>query len=1027
MVIGPNGSGKSSIVCALALGLGGSPKLLSRADNLKGFVQNGQKSAMIEIELVDKTEKKFQIVRRLFNSEDNKSKWTWNGEPIGEKSVQSKLKEEYQTQVDNLCQFLPQDKVAYFSRLNNQELLKETIRAALGQEWVDEQDKLIQTQNRINESANSAAAQKKRLEDLDDRLKLMETQVEIYQKREEIKNDVRLHEGKFQYLKYSREKQEYGERKQAFKVCAEQWKVVQEKLKPLDERAKYAKIELDKVSSSQTDLKLSSFESAFNKAQIHRSKLASKLGDKVSAIDNEFNQKMEGELYLRDAETELGKTKLVEDKFERENAQLSPTGLRELKKRIRTLNEPVNRLDEKCSLAQHEIKTQLLAKESCEKKLFNIQRLANDKENRFGKIRDGRERDKLQGAWKRIQERLADSGSNDEVYLPLLEIEIDDALVCHQFEHSVSMNNLTTFVTKSRLAQQILNEINGVNVMRIVESRPEESPVSSALKSKYSIKGRMSELIKAPRLVVMALENMAAIDKVLCGTSRTDDGMKDADLSDLVGYRLLTERTEYAVKRSKYGEKKISSQNGNLKSRTGTFSVQKDYDSQGKRTALESELATATNKLAQAKETESALRQKFFDAKEILGEAMAEKTELTKLLTKQQMLQRAVTQAAENVMKAKTSMNEDVTHSIRKHIDVYMSSKADILQSISETVKQSVKFTESQSEWLKSKLLISKAQAIYDEAADAAREARAQENLLKKQVSHLDSETKECKNRVKASLAKFKAMMPDAIDDGPVSVALSNLSDVMEDIHAQLTILKTKLERMVDDPNIILSFSKLKAEADDLRPQVSNSESIQAAERAQFENEREIWMTKITELISKINIKYMESFLAIQARGFSCDGEVVPLKDIDNLAQFGVGINVRFRRDAPLQRLSVNTQSGGERSLCTFMYILSLNELSYCPFRVVDEINQGMDEEKERISYYQLVKQSCGDIEKAQYFLITPKLLLGLEYHQDTTIHVIYNGVGALPQQDFDFQTITENKKRHLAETSVQTRKRAKV
>ena len=49
-----------------------------------------------------------------------------------------------------------------------------------------------------------------------------------------------------------------------------------------------------------------------------------------------------------------------------------------------------------------------------------------------------------------------------------------------------------------------------------------------------------------------------------------------------------------------------------------------------------------------------------------------------------------------------------------------------------------------------------------------------------------------------------------------------------------------------------------------------------------------------------------------------------------------------------LQRLTGQRQSGGEKSVSTILYLLSLQELSRAPFRVVDEINQGMDIENER-------------------------------------------------------------------------------
>lgn len=41
-----------------------------------------------------------------------------------------------------------------------------------------------------------------------------------------------------------------------------------------------------------------------------------------------------------------------------------------------------------------------------------------------------------------------------------------------------------------------------------------------------------------------------------------------------------------------------------------------------------------------------------------------------------------------------------------------------------------------------------------------------------------------------------------------------------------------------------------------------------------------------------------------------------------------------------MHELTAHHQSGGERSVSTMLYLMALQELNRCPFRVVDEINQ---------------------------------------------------------------------------------------
>jgi chromosome segregation ATPase len=79
-----------------------------------------------------------------------------------------------------------------------------------------------------------------------------------------------------------------------------------------------------------------------------------------------------------------------------------------------------------------------------------------------------------------------------------------------------------------------------------------------------------------------------------------------------------------------------------------------------------------------------------------------------------------------------------------------------------------------------------------------------------------------------------------------------------------------------------------------------------------------------------------------------------------------------------------------EKSVGTIMYLMALQSLTKCPFRVVDEINQGMDVYNERKVFQRITKSSCGS-KLPQYFLITPKLITGLSYHHDTKVMEIWD------------------------------------
>jgi hypothetical protein len=71
------------------------------------------------------------------------------------------------------------------------------------------------------------------------------------------------------------------------------------------------------------------------------------------------------------------------------------------------------------------------------------------------------------------------------------------------------------------------------------------------------------------------------------------------------------------------------------------------------------------------------------------------------------------------------------------------------------------------------------------------------------------------------------------------------------------------------------------------------------------------------------------------------------------------------------------------QNCCTGLF--ELQGVTETPFRVVDEINQGMDQVNERKVFIQLVESSCKP-DTPQCFLLTPKLVGGLPFTPEITV-----------------------------------------
>jgi len=111
----------------------------------------------------------------------------------------------------------------------------------------------------------------------------------------------------------------------------------------------------------------------------------------------------------------------------------------------------------------------------------------------------------------------------------------------------------------------------------------------------------------------------------------------------------------------------------------------------------------------------------------------------------------------------------------------------------------------------------------------------------------------------------------------------------------------------------------------------------------------------------------------------------------DEFKDYSLEIRVKFRANEEMHLLDSHRQSGGERSVSTMLYMIALQGFTSAPFRVVDEINQGMDARNERKVFKRMV-EAASVPGTPQCFVVTPKLLTQLTYSEDCTVMCIFNG-----------------------------------
>ncbi|XP_063931554.1 structural maintenance of chromosomes protein 5-like [Zophobas morio] len=182
------------------------------------------------------------------------------------------------------------------------------------------------------------------------------------------------------------------------------------------------------------------------------------------------------------------------------------------------------------------------------------------------------------------------------------------------------------------------------------------------------------------------------------------------------------------------------------------------------------------------------------------------------------------------------------------------------------------------------------------------------------------------------------------------------------------------------------------------------------------------WLTPLNEMLKEVNEKFSTFF-----RSIGCAGEVL-LTEHNDFSMYGLDIRVKFRACDSLSVLDHHRQSGGERSVSTMLYLMAMQGLNTCPFRVVDEINQGtffsekvyssappyinqsakgMDPVNER-RVFSIISAVASQSGTSQYFLITPKLLPSLTFTENTSILCVFNGNTIMNQKNWLEQSLAD-------------------
>ncbi|PFH50400.1 hypothetical protein AMATHDRAFT_61100 [Amanita thiersii Skay4041] len=1028
MILGPNGTGKSSIACAIALGLNFPPSILGRASDLNSFVKLGTDKGYIEIELKGPKHKGNYTIRRHLSSTSRASTFTLNGQSVPAREVSAKMVE-LNVQVGNLCSFLPQDRVSEFAAMSPQQLLRETQRAAGDERLTQWHDTLISAGRELRVVQEAMKEEQETLTQLRDRNAAIERDVQRFRERKRIEREIQLLEVLIPVEEYRVSRKKFIEQKGLQRVWHDKVRRLKEKNAPVHQLLESLEKQVKSQDKRREDLKKSTLDKfkQMVKQWEKNEKLDNESEDISAALDGLKREEKDRQRRIKVLESEvtqtkeeLGKPLEVEsvDDLNEEQKKMNQDKAAVMSRKGNIEADLKRNVDLKSAKqvevegAQAELKK---LDDILERKMQNMAQVDRDTHDVILWLRKNQHRFK-----KEVIEPAA------------IVLNVPDQRFVHAVEACCSVAQLRTFVAQSQedldLFNSLVNDGNElgrrVRVTTWFRAQREEvlppEPMSRDQMRGLGFDGYALDYVDCPQGLHWFLKRELNLHRTAIALNPNIDVARAMELVGAGGGgNFLNGQTMNNISRSQYGKRAVTNMTKEIKPARTLHATMIDPEVKQKHDL------TIMNARQEISLLEEERRRLDADMAAIREEERHYDRKATEIRRRREAITRA--QARRINMEAKLGRDEKELDKLlnappvdekRKDLKrrlLKLSTKRLVIMKEYRDLARAV--MDEQRECCKAGI-----EGLQISANRAALKAECERKDEKYQLALIEFEKvnkaykrikQESKDKLEHSRQVIAGVTGDlkeeyetnmtvrieydrAVDAAEAAakegrhmtppsaegVDVRSLEELQEEMENQ----KAKLELNLNtNPGIVEQYERRKAEIEALEGNFEEKQRKAERYERSIKSSRDNWQPALEKLVASIGEKFSAAFDRI-----GCAGEIriSPHEDYDKWA---IDILVKFRDSERLQLLTAHRQSGGERSLSTILYLMSLTEEARAPFSLVDEINQGMDKRAERMVHNSLVEVTCKP-DSAQHFLITPKLLPDLEYHERMKILCVNNG-----------------------------------
>ncbi|GAW81006.1 SMC family, C-terminal domain containing protein [Plasmodium gonderi] len=1085
LIAAANASGKSSLVCALVFGLGYNSSILSRNKELINYIKKGEKKSFIEIKL-KKDDRTNTCIKRIMNIIENKVETFWfvNYKKVNFTEIQS-IQKEFHLNLDNLITFMPQENVSKFSRLSPEELFECTL-LAIDKSLLDKYNYLKKLIQEKKEREHAIQLYEHQIKEEEKLIKDLEEKKGKFENLKKLLAKVKTYRVKKSIIAINMKKEELANVKEKIdnlmKDKDEHFETLKQYLSELEKCHKVINNLTMKHYCEKKKIKDAT--NRYVKMNVQLEEIEVEIVNEEKIMEDTVQHMYENMEYIKNLDK---KRKNIQEEMEKIEEffreKLPPLGIEKYtnssslqvaeEKKIETeLNDLTNKnkqflmrkyalQTEYASLVEKLRKRQNYENIQEEKFLNNIEfalreRIMNYKRNikNIVQTHELLSESVLENIKKKYDESKITSKNdmNGEIIDELSKRNIIYGPLCRyikcikpQFDYVLEFSlrkyfNSFLLIEKENTALlEALYKQYKLSVITMSKENHKFCCVTNEMKER-GVECFIYELFESPKIIKNGLINFIPINVSFIVREGTFKNKTTKDINEFNNFMLLEISKQI---NERVGSLLYFCENNVHRYRISTYDQNVYMDNFSyidKRCKILYHISHEVKKDIQKLEE----RKKECESELQILKSRMEELDLLKKRKNDEYNKIILLKNEINIKRKKKIILQKELKNVHEHLNLYLKGeqlidekKNAITKCINQLNEKKIKICNDYFDLLKRhKMNDIEALTIWRRLSQWKRylsliksenvENEKKHQLFKNQIeiektkySLLTHDLTELEELLKVQKAELTKEEVKSLKD--INISLEQIDNILQECSIQQRIYNN-LDKSEEKYNILASsierhnenVKKKKEEMDNLKKLMQfNNEQIQFILPS--------WVNQINECIIFLNHN-LEKFMNFINSDYSAKIELAKKNDLFEKCQ--LFIKVKFKKNAPFLLLSVSHQSGGERSLTTMLYILSIQKLTKNGFYVLDELNQGLDNTNEKkifellscLSNPSMYKQhfmhhydykyiQIDYHSKPQYFILTPQIIRDI-FFKGITVHYLFNGFGVLSNQFDTLSTV---------------------